>query len=225
MKIENTEVFGFKAAFRALRNPKDSWNLSDSESGNFSKHNTLNKNYNIEGFILGEKDLELSVRLMKAGTEHCKHLRMIQVWADLTLPRYIWQEFDTYKHVEKVSCSTMHKLMTYDLDHDMFEGGEGDLDLDEIDNLRVLINEYKDQKDPIIKKRLKLKVKRKLPESFLQKRTINTNYQQLANIYFQRKNHELPEWYKNNNSICKWIENLPYFKELCLFVEKGDYNE
>jgi hypothetical protein len=39
-------------------------------------------------FIIGEKDKELSIKLQKAGPEHCKHLRMIYVWADITAPRY-----------------------------------------------------------------------------------------------------------------------------------------
>jgi len=217
MKIEKTEVYGFKASLRAVRNPKDSWDRSDSMQilTNYPEI-SMNcqikdkKNYNIECVILGEADKKLSQQLTKAGSSHCKHLRMIQVWVDLTLPRYIWQEYDTYKHIEKVSCSTMHKLMSYDLTEDMFEGGYDDVDEDEIRVLKRLIHNYNLCINDYDKKRLKLKIKRRLPESFLQKRTITTNYQQLMNIYNQRKNHELPEW----QPICEWILQLPYFIEL-----------
>ena len=217
MKIEKTEVYGFKASLRALRNPKDSWHLSDSQYTltnypelSMKSQDVLEKNYNIECLILGKADQKLSQQLTKAGSSHCKHLRMIQVWVDLTLPRYIWTEFDTYKHTEKVSCSTMHKLMSYDLTEDMFEGGYEDIDELDIIKLQKLIVKYNLEKDLEAKKRIKLKVKRRLPESFLQKRTINTNYQQLMNINIQREYHELPEW----NPIHKWIINLPYFTEL-----------
>jgi hypothetical protein len=209
MKIENVEVYGFQASIRAMRNPMDSWYLSDS---NINPSNTIHtNNSNVENFILGDKDKTLSQKLFKAGTEHCKHLRIIQVWCDLTLPRYIYQELDTYKHLEKVSCSTMHKLMKYKLSPSMFEGNWwGDIEQSYISNMQNLIDVYSSCLDNKTKKSLKLKVKQMLPESFLQKRTINTNYQQLMNIYKQRKNHELPEW----QIICNWIINLPYMKDL-----------
>lgn len=210
MKIENTEVFGFKSAIRGMRNPKDSWNLSDSFCDSRLIYKYDNNNFNIEDFCLGEADKKLSQNLTKAGTEHCKHLRLIHVWADLTLPRYIWQEFDTYKHTEKISCSTMHRLMTYDLNEDMFEGGNEAIDQEDLAKLKTLIEEYKAETNNLKRKKIKLKAKRKLPESFLQKRTINTNYQCLVNVLGQRKFHELPEW----EPICEWIISLPYLKEL-----------
>jgi hypothetical protein len=214
MRIENTEVYGFKAALRGCRNPKDSWNNSDSIK--FGNIDYLDNNCNVENFILGEADKKLSQQLTKAGSEHCKHLRFIQVWADLILPRYIWQELDTYKHIEKISCSTMHRLMSYDLTADMFEGGFDYISESHISTMQDIINAYKASKDTDRKKQLKLRVKRLLPESFLQKRTINTNYQQLYNILNQRSYHELPEWNINDkeDSICNWITQLPYFIEL-----------
>jgi hypothetical protein len=210
MKIEKTEIYGFRAALRALRNPKDSWERSDSMYEKSYIHQMGEKNYNLEYLILGAADRKLSQQLTKAGSEHCKHLRLIQVWADLTLPRYIWQEFDTYRFVEKVSCSTMHKLMSYDLNSDMFEDGYNYISEEHIKTMQNCIDGHKLIGNEQMRKDFKLRLKRLLPESFLQKRTINTNYQQLLNIYKQRKNHELPEW----KPICEWVINLPYFTEL-----------
>lgn len=196
MIIENTDVYGIRHALRAMRNPLDSWSLSDS---------IIPKREDC--IILGEKDKILSQKLTKAGTEHCKHLRMIQVWVDMTLPRYIYQEYDTYRFVEKVSCSTMHKIMSYTLNQNMFELP---ISIHTLDYLNELIELYKLESDPNKKKNIKRQLKNELPEGFLQKRTINTNYQQLLNIYKQRKNHELPEWH----TICDWILGLTLFKEL-----------
>ena len=213
MKIENTEVYGFRAAIRGMRNPLDSWDKSDSRYTTRVYDDLFywcDSNANAEGFVLGEADKTLSQKLTQAGSEHCKHLRLIQVWVDLTLPRFIHQEFDTYRHVEKISCSTMHTLMKNPITEEVFEGGFLHMSADTIHNLNELIQLYKSTNNPQEKKQCKYQAKRILPESFLQKRTINTNYQCLLNIYKQRKNHELPQW----REICDWILELPYFKEL-----------
>jgi hypothetical protein len=190
MKIENEEVYGIEASIRALRNPMNSHHLGDTYVGT-------------ECFLLGEKDKILSQKLTKAGTEHCKHLRLIQVWADFTLPRYIWVEMDTYRFLEKVSCSTMHKLTSKVITQDDFEYALPSSTLIRLNELRVKYNETKDIE-------WFLRLKNELPEGYLQKRTVNTNYQQLLNIYNQRKNHKLPQWH----TICDWILRLPDFKEL-----------
>jgi len=213
MQIEMTEVYGLGAAIRSMRNPWDSWGKSDSKwpSDIFEEpFYWSTKNANVECFLLGDEDKKLSQRLTQAGTEHCKHLRLIQVWADFTLPRFIWQEFDTYRHVEKISCSTMHTLMKNTITEDMFEDGFDFLPEDLLNSILEFIEIYQNTDDPAEKRKCKYRAKRLLPESFLQKRTINTNYQCLLNIYKQRKNHELPQW----QEICQWILALPYFKEL-----------
>lgn len=213
MQIENTDVYGFDMAIRGMRNPLNSLDKKDSRytSGVYDdSFYWCDSNANAEGFILGESDKQLSQKLVKAGDSHGKHLRLIQVWADFTLPRFIWQEFDTYRHIEKVSCSTMHTLMKNTITEDMFEGGFLHMSADTIHKLNELIQLYKCADDLQEKKQYKYHAKRILPESFLQKRTINTNYQCLLNIYKQRKNHELPQW----QEICQWILALPYFKEL-----------
>ena len=213
MNIERTEVYGFGATIRAMRNPLESFGKSDSTYYPYAHEDFIywrEPNSNSEGFYLGEADKKLSQTLVKAGDSHGKHLRLVQVWADFTLPRFIHQECDTYRHIEKVSCSTMHTLMKKPITEDMFEGGFLHMSADTIHKLNELIQLYKSTNDPQEKKQCKYHAKRILPESFLQKRTINTNYQCLLNIYKQRKNHELPQW----QEICDWILALPYFKEL-----------
>ena len=183
-----------------MRNPLDSWDRSDSY---ISPLNALT----IEQFVLGNKDKELSQKLSKAGTEHRKHLRQIDVWANITLPRYVWQEFDTYKYVDKISCSTMHTLMKKEISQSNFEM---DIPDDLIKYLNTLIEAYKFASDPDYKRLVKVNVKTCLPEGFLQMRSIKTNYECLLKMHFERQNHELKIWHE----IDDWILHLPYFKEL-----------
>lgn len=211
IKIEETQVFGLQASIRAMRNPHANHSKSDSFTDLYCEEIRI-ENLNIERFKIGEKDANLSRRLTKAGSEHCKHLRFIQVWADLTLPRYILTELDTYKHTEKLSCSTMHTLTKQKLTEDNFYG---QISKNRLYDLNVLLEKYnklsfsKDNSNGI-KQELFMAIKNDLPESFLQKRTFITNYQQLLNIYYQRRGHRLPQW----KIICEWILSLPYFVEI-----------
>jgi hypothetical protein len=166
------------------------------------------KNVNIENFYLGDDDMKLSQKLSKAGSEHCKHLRMIQVWMDLTLPRYIWSEFDTYKFNTKISCSTMHKITSRHLTTADFE--EGFVNKHIIEDINNMIDTFNSTKDASLKNDIKRHIKMVLPEGFLQKRTLNTNYAELLNMHFQRENHKLVEWHKIDDAILQ----LPYFIEL-----------
>lgn len=209
MKITNTEVFGFEASLRGMRNPMDSWHLRDSLS-------CCNDNYSIadvlwDNVLIGPNDMNLAKRLIKAGNEHCKFLRQIQVWADFEMPLYWWSEFDTYKFNTKNSCSTMHKLFNAkkEIELDDFVYSKEDVNtlnfiIRELNSLRKRYLETKDFNYVIRGKRL-------LPTSFKQKRTVNTNYAELINIYNQRKNHRLKEEWQD--VFCKWCEELPYFKE------------
>jgi len=207
MKIENTEVYGFQASIRrALRNPMDSWEKSDSTI--ISLDELSIKNINHEHFSLGDNDKKLSQTLTKAGNEHRKHLRMIQVWADFTLPRYIWSEMDTYKYINKNSCSTMHKLMSREITEEDFEGDNIPFAL--IHKINTYIQSYKESDSNEEKNNYLIAYKNILPEGFLQKRTINTDYECLLSMYHQRYQHRLPIWHK----ICDWILELPYFTEL-----------
>ena len=198
--IENTEAFGWEAAIRGLRNPKNSWGKSDSRWEDKSNDEVK--------WIIGENDMKLMMRLAKAGPEHAKYRRMIVVYADVTAPRYWWTEYDTYK-VGTVanSCSTMHKIAdkkftpedfsTEHLVGKSFAALKNTLDVMNLEREHYLATKDKDCWWQMIQL---------LPQSYNQKRTIMLNYEVLANIYKQRKNHKLDEWTK----FCKWIEDLPY---------------
>ena len=103
LKVENIESWGFKNAIRGMRNPLNSWDKSDSG------YIASGKRYENVDFVVGNNDLELMKKLVKAGSEHRKFLRQIFISMDITAPLYWWKEFDTYK-VGTVanSCSTMH---------------------------------------------------------------------------------------------------------------------
>ena len=119
IKLENYEVLGWEHAIRGMRNPMNSWHLSDSKTINavMKAHELIPgvESYGYEPcepyFAVGEKDHELMMNLRNAGTDHRKYMRMIAVYVDITAPLYWWKEFDTYK-VGTVanSCSTMHKI-------------------------------------------------------------------------------------------------------------------
>lgn len=215
MKITNTEVYGFEASLRGMRNPLNSWHLQDTRfmtNDELEIEEEKNGDLLFEGVVIGEKDMDLAKRLIKAGSEHCKFLRQIQVWADFEMPLYWWSEFDTYKFNTKNSCSTMHKLFNakkeIELDDFVYEYDfEKELISFSVRELNILRSEYLKTKDF----NLVIAGKRILPTSFKQKRTVNTNYAELINIYNQRKNHRLKkEW---QDTFCKWCEELPYFKE------------
>ena len=212
MKIENTSVMNLEGAIRGARNPLESWEKSDSW-----------KDQSIGTFFFGQKDIDLMQRLIKAGTSDSKFMRQIMVCMDVTAPMYWWSEFDTYK-VATVANSTskMHKLASTPITMDCFEMDDFNdihiilpywLDV-VIPNLEELRQKYNDTKDIRYWKELI----RVLPESWLQKRTITLDYATLRNQYFQRRYHKLTEW----NTYCKWIELLPYAKDLICFEENVD---
>lgn len=119
IKIENTEVMGWEAAIRGMRNPMNSWDRSDTVMKSTvlkveeiaSGVTVYNQEYCAPYPVIGPNDLKLAMQLRNAGSEHAKFLRMITVTCDITGPLYWWKEFDTYK-VGTVanSCSTMHKI-------------------------------------------------------------------------------------------------------------------
>ena len=211
MKFENTEVWGFKHALRGMRNPLESWDKSDTFiNGNCGTDCPCANCSQTEGIEIGERDLFLMQKLIKAGSEHRKFLRQIFVSVDITAPLYWWKEADTYK-VGTVanSTSTMHKLASTPITMDCFENGEMiySFIIAELEMNRLKYLETKDKNEW---KRLIVN----LPESWLQKRTITMNYENILNMYRQRKNHKLTEWSK---SFCNWVKTLPYAEELiCL---------
>lgn len=241
MKFENTEVWGFEHAFRGLRNPKNSWDRSDSGKLYWDGtwyHKEL-KNYFTEygvNFYIGENDMKLAQTLIKAGNEHRKFMRQIFVSVDITAPLYWWKEFDTYK-VGTVanSTSTMHKLAATPITLDCFEIDDYDRNLsladnpkddDGLDNISTFEEDIIYVLENIRQKYLETKDKRYwkelvrwLPESWLQKRTITMNYENVRNMYFQRRNHKLTEW---SESFIKWVESLPYAEELIMYDGRSE---
>ena len=202
MNITTLETAGFRPAVAiAMRNPMDSWEKSDSK---WLYHDDDSKLQ----YEIGEKDEDLSERLQEAGPEHCKHLRMIFVWADINAPRYWWAEIDTYRAgVEKVSCSTMHKLMARklmlnDFAIDDTENPEFQTVIGYINNL---MDKYKDTEDQKEKKEIWRHIIQYLPQSYLHKRTVCMSYAALRNIVRQREGHKLKEW----KAFIDWAHTLP----------------
>ncbi|MGN0416513.1 hypothetical protein [Anaerostipes faecalis] len=207
-----------------MRNPMNSWSNSDSGicMETLSCHschenrNNCNKNQKI-GFVLGSNDNSLMLRLAKAGKDHRKYLRMMQVGLRITAPLYWWKEFDTYKvGVVANSCSTMHKIAAkeftledFSTEHLKDSWGECHDCFSPLDILYDVITMLNICREDYLKSKSKddwWQMIQLLPSSYNQTRNVMMNYEVLANIYKSRKNHKLDEWRK----LCKWIERLPY---------------
>lgn len=213
IKLENTEVYGWEAAVRGCRNPMNSWNKSDSkflrdpDSGCWGSCPCEDIG-DCECCFIGEADLTLTKKLVKAGSDHSKFMRMINVTVDITAPLYYWKEFDTYKvGTVRNSCSTMHKIANKEFTLGDFSCEH--LDDVSLDTLVYIIAQLE------YSRKLYLKTKRKeywwqliqlLPSSYNQRATVQLNYAVLRNMYHARKNHKLDEW----KEFCEWIETLPY---------------
>ena len=222
LKLEHTEVFGWEATMRGMRSPMNSWNKSDSGWG-FVPSQTCPTCDRYEcGYIIGENDLKLMKSLSKAGNDHAKFLRMINVTVDITAPLYWWKEYDTYK-VGTVanSCSTMHKiadkeftLEDFSCEHLTVESITFGLEpvIDILNKNRELYIQWENAGEE--KKNLWWQMIQLLPSSYNQKRTVQLNYQVLKQMYFARKDHKLDEWH----TLCDWMLTLPYFKEVCVDV-------
>lgn len=257
MKFENIRVMNFENAIRGMRNPKNSWDLSDSVFGLWSDNISImptpvankilfdwkedrvpdwqilyrdeNEPTLYEYAAIGPKDMKLAQTLIQAGSEHRKFMRQIFVSVDITAPLYIWKEIDTYKVATVAnSTSTMHKITSAPITRECFEmddfhcvefdGGEIDTIINYCENLR---QEYLKTKDKKIWKELI----RWLPESFLQKRTMTMNYENLLGMCSkgQRRFHKLNEWSgTDDNSLTNFIafaRSLPYAQEL-IFIDE-----
>ena len=217
IKLENTEIVGWEAAIRGMRNPKNSWDRSDSRfvedgeyhdiCGNSGPTNiqvTDTENY----YEIGLNDLDLMNRLAAGGSVHAKYRRMIIVYVDITAPLYWWKEFDTYK-VGTVanSCSTMHKIADKEFTIDDFSVNHlTDLSIEGFMALITYLNTLRDRYNLDKNKEDWWQMIQLLPSSYNQKRMVMLNYEVLAGIYPMRKNHKLDEW----QEFCQWIEQLPY---------------
>lgn len=254
IKLENTFVSGFEAAIRGARNPLNSWHLSDSYYGCQKGYTHKEPKPDITSctdclsdfecmsqdsrkFIVGEKDLTLLSKLVKAGTDHSKFMRMINVTVDVTAPLYWWKEADTYKvGTVRNSCSTMHKIQAKEFTLDDFSHEHLDSDSDITYNTpnghfvcdtsayQILnetigaLNVYRDKYNETKDKKWWWVLIQLLPSSYNQRATLQLNYAVLRNIYFARRNHKLDEWH----TFCEWIEKLPYAKEIITIEKESD---
>ena len=202
IKIENIDVYGFEAAIRGARNPRNSWHLMDSCTNNGE-------------FEIGEKDYDLLRRLTIAGPEHRKWNRMVTVTMDITAPLYFFKEWDTYKVATVAnSCSTMHKIQAKEFELDDFSH-------EHLISLRLLndtideLNYYRDIYNKTKDKKYWWQMIQNLPSSYNQKRTVHLNYETLGAMYRQRKHHKLTEW----REFCSMIERLPYSEFITMKFE------
>ncbi len=203
LTLKNTSVMNFENAIRGARNPLNSWGRMDSHTEPDGS------------FVFGPNDLDLAMRLAKAGSDHRKYLRMVFVSVDVTAPLYWWKEYDTYKVATVAnSTSTMHKIHSkpfsmddFSCDH-MTDGTKKFMKtvVAELENIRLRFKETKSKDDWYDMIQL-------LPSSYNQMRTCTFNYETLINIYRARKNHKLAEWH----TFCDWIETLPYAEQLITF--------
>jgi hypothetical protein len=216
IQIENVEVFGWETAIRGMRNPLNSWSKSDSGFMLMNENDVELGEYPDYEFAIGENDLKLMKNLSKAGNDHAKYLRMINVTCDITSSLYWWKQFDQYKvGVTTNSTSTMHKIHAKeftldDFSHEHLSDFNRNVVLDGviIKQLNKVRECYLETKD----KKYWWQMIQLLPSSYNQRRTVQLNYQVLKNMYLSRKHHKLDCWVE----FCKWCETLPYFSEICL---------
>lgn len=246
IKIEKTEVFGWEAAIRGMRNPMNSWDKSDScfsceDCSECYYENEKNREEH-PGVVdiwcdhtslkIGKNDHKLMMKLAKGGSVHAKYRRMINVTCDITAPLYWWKEFDTYK-VGTVanSCSTMHKIHSKEFTLDDFSHEHLCKDgtrllqniIEALNDCREMYQNYEKflalgEFDPAItsKKDIWWQIIQLLPSSYNQKRTVQLNYEVLVGLYKWRKDHKLDEWHV----FCDWIKSLPH-SEL-IIPEEGE---
>lgn len=214
IKIENTQVSGWEAAIRGMRNPMNSWDKSDT------KYVVTTSGRRPE---IGENDLKLAKSLIKPGSDHRKFLRYITVTADITAPLYWWKEFDTYK-VGTVanSCSTMHKIAAKPFELDDFSHDQLTVFAKEsiLGFIIVELNGYREDYLRTKEKRSWWQMIQLLPSSYNQRRTVQLNYEVLRNMYRARKEHKLDEW----RDFCAWADQLPY-GELINMSDKEEGHE
>lgn len=208
--IENVNVTGFEAAIRGMRNPMNSWDKSDSN---------FNAKYAPYNVWFGANDKRLMINLVKAGSDHRKFMRMINVTMDIKAPLYWWKNFDTYK-VGTVanSCSTMLKIheKAFTLDDFSYENLSKEKELMLLDKdpwsckeilclTIIAMNFYRKKFIETKDKTYWWQMIQLLPSSYNQLRTVQLNYEVLYSMYFARKDHKLDEW----RTFCEHIKKFP----------------
>lgn len=221
IKFGNITTFGWEGAISGMRNPRESWEKSDSGwCGKDFKGDDV--------FVIGPKDLELASRLAKAGGPHAKFRRMIHLQMDVLAPMYWWKEFDTYKiGTTANSTSTMNSVMKKEFSVTDFSYEHlGLAGFGALESLVDFFNKVREQYlNPVGKADEKARwwqIIQLLPSGYNQLRTVDMNYEVLANICKYRADHKLDEW----RDFCKLVENnVPYAKQLIFCKEESPYDE
>ena len=186
--ITNVNVYGLKNAIKCSKYPMS----VDISTLNTDITNTVKKLGNAQ-----------------KGSGHDNFLKGIIVQFDLTMTPKMSVELERYHFIDFISSqSTMHRITKFDLDKAYIEY----VDKRIIDIMKDKVTQYNNETDKEKKEKLYLEILYSNPCGFKLTAGMTTNYQQLKTIYYQRKNHRLPEW----RTFCDWIETLPYFKEICL---------
>ena len=250
MQIEHTEIFGFRAALRGMRNPRDSWDQGDSwfrtpgyktvikdnevESIQwlYGQHGPFSKEQHIfvdlpeevrvikhicpqhstpEEPCIGPNDMRLAKDLIAQGGDHRKFMRFVIVTCDFVLPRYVWQEVDTYKvGTVRNSCSTMNTLGKRPLEQEDFQNPLPEIFLQELNRA---VQDFREAEGKKSKREARVELKDLLPEGFLQRATYLMNYEVGYRMFWSRRKHRLPMWREGcEGSICEWIKSWPYMK-------------
>lgn len=214
LTVSNVQTYGWEAAIRGMRNPMNSHAKEDSSWGDTT-------------FSLGPNDLDLATRLIKAGPEHAKFLRMIHVQMDINGPLYWWKEADTYKVATTAnSCSTMHKIAAKEFGVSDFSHEH--LHIYSWTNLNSLVDvlnfwrniylnggtvDNLDGTSQVFEPKDKnawWQMIQLLPSSYNQLRTWDASLATVLSICKQRKGHKLDEW-ETFRQAC--FANIPYFNE------------
>ncbi len=219
IRFEQVRTVGWEEAVRGMRNSFNSWDKSDSRGSS-------------DAVALGSEDLKVMAYLARAGSSHAKYRRFIGVYVDIVAPLYWWKQFDTYKIGTVVnSTSTMHTIAEKPFSitdfsyHQMPKASDCLLPVTDFAGSNTLfsprgflmltikyLNECREQYLATKDKKYWWCMIQLLPESYNQRRTVLLNYEVLAKIYKERKNHKLDEW----GMMCTWIETLPYAKEIII---------
>ena len=179
-----------------------------------------------------ESELKRGVNLSQAADwqgAHDQFLTGIRVSFDLTFTNKAWVEAEGYRFLEFVSSqSTMHRITKFDLRNQYNEYVDPriiEIMEEKVAQHNKLLTELAQTPtdDEYNRERLKNLITQKYleilysnPAGFMLTARLTTNYRCLKNIWRQRRNHRLPEW----RAFCKWIETLPYAKELICYEEK-----
>lgn len=179
--IETLEFAGFGPALKAMRLPMKSEDKSDSEI--WSPLSTIEHYENGYSKIYYSNEVHTGPIDMKLIQ---KLIRSGDEHAKILRGIMVWFEINAprYFHVEldtyRIGAERLSSESTMHVECKNFSGEELQ------------------------------KAKGEIKESHMQKRIWMKSYQTLRRMYFQRRNHRLPEW----QIFCDWIEGLPFADKL-----------